>query len=64
MNKRIQDKIDQFKKLATSTETTNSAVLSKSVRTSDSLSTAIHTKRDADIFMAELLAASKQAGGN
>jgi hypothetical protein len=60
MDKRIRDKIDQFKKLATSPEATNSAVVSKSVRTSDSLSIAIHIKRDADIFMAELEAAIKQ----
>jgi hypothetical protein len=61
MNQSIQDKIEQFKKLATTQKVSEKSAVGKLPRTSDSLSSAIHSKRDADIFMAELKAIVKQA---
>jgi hypothetical protein len=61
MNQNVQHKIEQFKKLATSRKINEKSLTDKQSHTSDSLSSAIHSKRDADIFMAELRAAVKQA---
>jgi hypothetical protein len=61
MNQSIQDKIEQFKKLATNQKVSEKPVIDKQPNTSDSLSSAIHSKRDADIFMTELRAIVKQA---
>jgi len=59
MDKSIQDKIKQFKKLAATSKVGGKIVTSNQQRTPDSLSSAIHSKRDADIFMAELRAIGK-----
>jgi len=61
MNKSVQDKIEQFKKLANNKKVGDKSVIGKQPPASDSLSSAIHSKRDADIFMAELRAIVKQA---
>jgi hypothetical protein len=61
MNQSIRDKIEQFKKLATTQKVREKSAVDKLPRISDSLSSAIHSKRDADIFMAELKAIVKQA---
>jgi hypothetical protein len=61
MNQSIQDKIEQFKKLATTPKVSEKPDADHRPRTPDSLSSAIHSKRDADIFMAELKAAVKLA---
>ena len=61
MNQSIQDKIEQFKKLATNQKVSEQNIFDIPPRTSDSLSSAIHSKRDADIFMSELKAIVKQA---
>ena len=60
MNKTIQDKIEQFKKMA---KTQGSKSVSPPARSGqiDSLSQVIRSKKDADDFMAELNAVIKRS---
>ncbi|WP_184549353.1 hypothetical protein [Mucilaginibacter sp. FT3.2] len=59
MNQQMQNKIEQYKKLAT---VQGSRVASKGkVINNDSLSQVIRSKKDADDFMAELEAVVKRA---
>lgn len=59
MNKNIQDKIDQFKKMA---KTQGNKSVSSPVRAgqTDSLSQVIRSKKDADDFMAQVNAIIKR----
>jgi len=61
MNPHIQHKIDLFKKMATTQKVNGVTIAGRKANPSDGLSKAIHTKKDADIFMAELKAAARQA---
>lgn len=60
MNQRIQHKIDEYKKMASSHKghvTSSRATSSRQ----DSLATVIRSKKDADEFMAELESAVKRS---
>ena len=64
MNKIIQDKINAIEKLAQKSKGHASSNNKKdAVNTEDSLSRLITNKKEADIFMAELNAASRAAQG-
>jgi hypothetical protein len=60
MNQRIQHKIDEYKKMASSHRGHVTAARSTSNR-QDSLATVIRSKKDADEFMAELESAVKRS---
>ena len=61
MNKNIQQKIDQYKKIARSSQGSDpKPVQSKSVRV-DGLSQVIRSQKDAENFMAELKSIVKRA---
>ena len=60
MNQRIQQKIDQYRKIAKSQVINTVPPQSKSTRT-DGLAKVIRSKKDADNFMAELNSVIKQA---
>ncbi|MGN6396161.1 MAG: hypothetical protein ACTHMI_11385 [Mucilaginibacter sp.] len=60
MNKSVQEKIDQFKKLA-KTQGSKREPSPMSSGHVDSLSQVIRTKKDADDFMAELNAVIKRS---
>jgi len=60
MNKRIQQKMEQYKKMAGSHTENTVPTKSKSTR-SDSLSKVIRSKKDADDFMAEVESAFQRA---
>jgi hypothetical protein len=61
MNPRIQNKINQFKKIAATQKAEEITLHSENSRTRDGLTQAIRTKKDADIFMAELKMAIEKA---
>ena len=60
MNQRIQHKIDEYKKMASSHKGHVTSTRS-TTNTQDSLSTVIRSKKDADEFMAELENAVKRS---
>lgn len=60
MNQKIQEKMDQYKKLAKNQPGDTVTTSLRSTR-SDSLSQVIRSKRDADIFMAELEGLAKRS---
>lgn len=60
MNQRIQQKIDQYRKIAKSQIINTVPTQSKSSRT-DGLAKVIRSQKDADNFMAELNSVIKQA---
>lgn len=61
MKEKIQENINQIKKLATSSCNQNASKATESIRTNDSLSKAVRNSKEADIFLAELDAAFKVA---
>ena len=60
MDQKIQQKMEQYKKMAKSHSGNAASKTSKSTRT-DSLSQVIRSKKDADDFMAELESAYQRA---
>jgi hypothetical protein len=60
MNARIQNKIDEIKKLSTQSKTDRPVSYKTVAQTKDGLSVAIRTQKDADTFMAELKAIGKK----
>jgi hypothetical protein len=59
MNQKIQEKMDQYKKMAKSQAENTGSTNSRNTR-NDSLSQIIRSKKDADIFMAELNGLAKR----
>jgi hypothetical protein len=59
MNQKIQEKMDQYKKMAKSQAANTSSTNSRNTR-NDSLSQIIRSKKDADIFMNELNSLAKR----
>jgi hypothetical protein len=60
MNAQMQHKIAEFKKMAAGKKTTIATSSVPELQPPDGLSMAIHSKKDAEVFMAELDAISKQ----
>jgi hypothetical protein len=61
MHPQIQYKIAEFKKIAVGKKTTIATGSVPELQPPDGLSMAIHSKKDAEVFMAELKAISKRA---
>ena len=61
MNPRVQYKIEQFKKMTTDKKVAGKTASVRTANKPDGLSMAIHSKKDADTFMAELKAITKRA---
>lgn len=60
MNSLVLQKINEIKKMATSANAEYSSSVSNNKKSTDGLSRAIHSKRDADTFLNELKAIRKQ----
>lgn len=56
MNENVQKKIDEIRKMSENSKNNGTVIHLGKTQEPDSLSTAIHSKRDADHFMAELKA--------
>ncbi|MCX2477668.1 hypothetical protein OQY15_01120 [Pedobacter sp. MC2016-15] len=54
MNQRLQQKIEQYKQVASSKAVVVRSVADMHSRRSDSLGSVIRSKKDADVFMSEL----------
>ena len=61
MNSRVQGKVNEIKKLATRSKAGYLATDVEKKQNTDGLSMAIHSKRDADTFIAELKAIRKRS---
>lgn len=61
MNSRVQGKINEIKKLSARSKTSHSVSSATRKQSTDGLSVAIHSKRDAETFMTELNAIRKRA---
>ena len=60
MNSRVQGKINEIKKLSARSKTGYSVSVGTRKQSTDGLSMAIHSKKDADTFMMELKAIRKR----
>lgn len=61
MNSRVQGKINEIKKLSAQSKNSRQVSSGTDNQSTDGLSLAIRTKKDADTFMAELKAIRKKA---